>query len=69
MKYGQIKNEYGFGESAYTRGYVSRKNYNPDNAHVYTAGGSRAGQLYILAPCYDSTRFCFRQYLKERETV
>ncbi len=69
MKYGEIRSKYTFAETKYQVGYVSRKNYNPDNAHVYTAGGSRAGQLYILAPCYDSTRFCFRQYLKERETV
>ena len=49
----------------YQRGYVSRKNYNPDIQTVYTAGGKRKGDKYYLVPCYNSTQYCYRQYIKK----
>lgn len=58
-----IASGYKPGEVKYQRGYVSRKGYDLDNATVYTAKGSRNGQLYVLTPCWTSTQYCFRQYL------
>lgn len=49
-------------DMAYQWGYVSRK-VNPDEQEVQTAGGSRRGELYVLLPCWRSTRYCIRQYL------
>lgn len=68
MTYKEAKDAgYRLADAAYTRGYVSRKAYNIDSAEVYTAGGSRKGQLYILRPCFDSTRYCFRHYLVKED--
>lgn len=50
------------GGMAYQRGYVSRK-VDIGEQPVYEAKGSRKGQLYILEPCYTSTKYCFRHYL------
>ena len=44
------------------RGYVSRLLHNGDGT-VYVAGGRRAGDLYILTPCWVSSRYCYRNYL------
>lgn len=52
------------GDMKYTAGYISRKT-NIDNQPVKVAGGSRKGQLYILVPCWHSTTYCFRLYLKK----
>lgn len=53
------------GELSYQVGYVSRKSKVNDETAVYIAGrGERAGQLFILTPCFTSTRYCFRQYLR-----
>ena len=42
------------------RGYVSRKNFDVDEAEVqYT----KDGRMYVLCPCYCSTRYCIRLYL------
>lgn len=49
-------------DQKYQRGYVSRKT-NIENQNVFTAGGSRKNQKYILLPCYSSTQYCIRQYL------
>lgn len=46
----------------YQSGYVSRKT-DPETRTVLTAKGNRKGQLYVLLPCYTSTRYCLRQYL------
>ena len=54
---------YSEGDTAYQRGYVSRRNFEPGNQEVYQAGGSRKGQYYYLAPCYHSTKYCVRCYL------
>lgn len=51
------------GALKYQRGYVSRKT-NLDEQEVLTAGGRRKGQKYILCPCWESTTYCYRQYLK-----
>ena len=60
--------KYGYTESGeLTRqaGYVSRKG-NPEQSIVYIAGkGKRQGQFYYLAPCYDTTRYCLRVWLKK----
>lgn len=57
-----IKAGYKKADIKYTVGYVSRK-ANLENQEVFTASGSRKGELYILVPCFHSSRFCFRQYL------
>lgn len=55
------------GEMTREVGYVSRRG-NPDFSIVYIAGkGKRAGQFYYLAPCYDTTRYCWRVYIARRE--
>lgn len=53
------------GDAAYQRGYVSRKAMPDENRPVFVAGGRRKGQLYYLAPCADSTQYCYRIYLHE----
>lgn len=52
--------------TAYQRGYVSRRGDWRD-AIVYTAGGSRRGELYYLAPSYKSTRYCLRRYISNEK--
>ena len=49
-------------DTKYQRGYISRK-VEKNNQTVYTAGGNRRGEKYILLPCYHSTKYCVRQYL------
>ena len=46
------------------RGYVSRKNFDFDEQEVKIGKGRRKGEMYILVPCYYSTRFCQRMYFK-----
>lgn len=53
---------YTMGEATWTRGYVSRR-ADPLDAPVHIAGGSRAGQLYVLEASYNSTTYCLRRYL------
>lgn len=50
-------------DTKWTVGYVSRKSFCLDEAVCHEAGGTRKGQLYILAPSWDSTQFCYRHYL------
>lgn len=55
---------YTLGDRALTYGYVSRKT-NLEDQEVFEAKGSRRGQLYILAPNWDSSTYCYRIYLKK----
>lgn len=55
---------YTMGDTAYFRGYVSRK-INPDCQPVKTAGGRRAGELYVELPCWQSSQYAIRQYLRK----
>lgn len=57
-----IKAGYKMADTKYQRGYVSRR-ADTDAQPVRTAGGARMGQLFVLLPCYCSTRYCIRQYL------
>ena len=50
------------GDLSYTRGYVSRRS-DLNQQRVYIAGGRRQGDLFVLLPCWTSTKYCFRQYL------
>lgn len=59
------KQGYICGDTTYTQGYISRRAFDIDKARIHVAGGSRKGQLFVLIPCYNSTRFCLRQYLKK----
>ena len=60
-------NGYRLADCQYQNGYVSRKRdidmIEPDKIRVYEAGGKRKGQLYVLRPCFNTSRYCFRQYL------
>lgn len=68
MNYLEARNKgYKLGDTAYQRGYVSRKAYI-DDLPVHKAGGRRKGQLYVLLPSYRSTQYCIRQYLVVRTT-
>lgn len=49
----------------YTRSYVSRK-IRIEDQPVKLAGGNRKGQLYVLAPCFTSSQYCYRVYLTRR---
>lgn len=48
----------------YQKGYVSRKGFDRYSAEVHEGKGFRKGQLYFLSPCYHTTQYCFRTYLK-----
>lgn len=56
---------YHLADMEYQRGYVSRR-VDIGKQPVLVAGGRRAGELYILEPCYTSSRFCFRHYLVKK---
>lgn len=45
--------------------YVTRKQRADTQVSVLTAKGNRAGELYILMPNYDSTRYSWRCYLRK----
>lgn len=51
-------------KTAYQRGYVSHKTII-DNQQLMIADGSRAGEVYYLAPCYTSTQYCYRVYISK----
>lgn len=59
-----ISNGYQMGSTSFQRGYISRKT-NTNDQPVKVAGGNRRGELYILLPNYDSTKYCIRQYLRK----
>ena len=59
-----LLNGYKVREYKYQRGYVSRK-INLANQPVLTGKGYRKNQLYVLIPCFTSTQYCFRAYLKK----
>lgn len=46
-------------------GYVTRKPRSDDQIEVLAAEGNRKGDLYILMPNYESTRYCKRCYLRK----
>lgn len=52
------------GEVKLQNGYVSRRS-DPLTSRVYIAGGNRQGQLFYLEPNYNSTRYCYRVYLRK----
>lgn len=59
-----IKSGYCEGDTKYQRGYISRKT-DINNQIVRVAGGSRHGDLYVIAPCYHSTQYVVRVYLRK----
>lgn len=59
-----LKNGYTLADCTFQRGYISRK-ADASLQPVHVAGGSRKGQLYVLLPCWQSTTYCYRQYLKK----
>ena len=54
-----------FGESAYSRGYISRKTELTDNTQCYCAGGKQAGKIFYEMPCFDSTQYHIRVYMRK----
>lgn len=50
-------------DSTYQRGYIRRRGYDEDAQQVRTAGGSRKGQYYYLAPAYQTSQYCIRRYM------
>ena len=60
---------YKIGDRKMQRGYVSRKIPNCSDIQVFVAGGRRKNELYILVPCWGSTRYCYRQYLYKEEAL
>ena len=54
-----IANGYHAARTSYQRGYVSRRtDINDQQVHE-----TRRGELYVLAPCWVSTQYCYRVYL------
>lgn len=53
---------YHYGDTKFQRGYISRK-IDQGAQVVHTAGGRRAGELYVLLPSWLTTNYCVRQYL------
>ena len=52
-------------DTKYQRGYKSRRNYWSNNERVLfvpQTSKRRRGQAYVLAPRYDTTRYCSRVY-------
>lgn len=52
-------------DTKYQRGYKARRNYRVENEEVLFVPATskrRRGQAYILAPRYDTTRYCTRIY-------
>lgn len=49
------------------KGYCTRKHQTLDEIEVHFAEGNRKGEPYYLAPCFFSTRYCYRMYLKKEE--
>ena len=52
--------------SSWAMGYVSRKTEIAEQK-VYQAGGMRKGLVYVLGPSWESTRYCYRHYLRPPE--
>lgn len=57
-----LENGYIITEWKYQGGYVSRK-VDGLQQPVLIAGARRKGQMYVLLPAYNTTRFCYRAYL------
>lgn len=52
-------------DTKYQRGYKARRNYLAENEEVLFVPATskrRRGQAYVLAPRYDTTRYCTRIY-------
>lgn len=52
-------------DTKYQRGYKARRNYRFEKEEVLfvpVTSKRRRGQAYILAPRYDTTRYCTRIY-------
>lgn len=52
-------------DAKYQRGYKARRNYRIEKEEVLfvpVTSKRRRGQAYILAPRYDTTRYCTRIY-------
>lgn len=52
-------------DTKYQRGYKARRNYRIENEEVLfvpQTSKRRRGQAYVLAPRYDTTRYCTRIY-------
>ena len=52
-------------DAKYQKGYKSRRNYNmrmEEVLFVPQTSKRRRGQAYVLAPRYDTTRYCKRIY-------
>lgn len=52
-------------DTKYQRGYKARRNYQAENEEVLFVPATskrRRGQAYILAPRYNTTRYCTRIY-------
>lgn len=58
-----LEEGYTLGDHKFQRGYVSRKLDIMDCCEGGRARGNRNNELYVLVPCYTSTRYCYRQYL------
>lgn len=64
-KYSDYLNEgWTFGDIKKQRGYVSRVlTYTGEEAVYTVTHGKRKGQIFVLYPSYESTRYCLRVYL------
>lgn len=52
-------------DTSYTKGYLSHKT-DIENQQMKVAGGNRKGEFYYEKPCYHSSRYHYRVYMKQR---
>lgn len=65
MNYKQAQDQgYYIYRTAWQKKYISRK-ININDQPVLIAGGNCKGELYIEGPCWISTQYSFRHYLKK----
>ena len=68
MNYKEAKEQgYKVYQTKMQSGYVTRKARADEQIEVLTAEGNRKGDLYILMPNYNSTRYCKRCYLRKEK--
>lgn len=51
------------GDRKTEKGYITRIARPDEEISVYVAKGCRAGQLFYYLPRFDTTQYCYRQYL------
>lgn len=54
---------YADGDRKTEKGYITRVERPDEEISVFIAKGCRKGQLFYYLPRFDTTQYCYRQYL------